>query len=135
MPRRFEIENEVADFPSARRIDSGGRFVQDDKSRFLDERLSEADALQHAFGVTAEAAIARAGQADEREQFIDAAPQARAAQSAKFSVEAERLCAGQIFVEIGTLRQESDRFATCDQIAVSPEDFCRCPGWVRQARG
>jgi hypothetical protein len=70
----LEIENEVSDFPSARRIHSGGGFVQDDKSRVLDKRLSEADALQHAFRVTAEATIARAGQADERQQFIDAAP-------------------------------------------------------------
>ena len=59
MPRRFEIENEIADFPRPGRIDAGGRFVQDDELRLLDERLRETDALQHSLGVTAQTAITR----------------------------------------------------------------------------
>ncbi len=119
----LEIENEIADFPRAGRIDSGGRFVQDDELRLLDERLREADALQHSLGVTAQPAIPRTRQANQIEQFFDATPQARAAQSAKFPIEAERLAAGEIFVEVRTLRQETDGFAALDQIAVPAENL------------
>ena len=46
----------------------------------------------------------------------------RSAQSAKFSVEAQRLPARQIFVEVRILRQKANGLPARDQITVAPED-------------
>ena len=43
----LEIENEVADFAGAGGIDAGGGFVEDQEPGLLDQRLGEADALEH----------------------------------------------------------------------------------------
>ena len=59
MPRCFQIENEIADFARAGGIDAGGRFVEHDQLRLLNERLGQPDALQHSLGITAEPPIAR----------------------------------------------------------------------------
>ncbi len=70
MPRLFRVENQVANFARAGGIDARGRLVEHDQVRFLDERLRESDALEHALGITAQPPIARVLQADEIEQFV-----------------------------------------------------------------
>ena len=121
----FQIENQIANLARAGRIDARGRLVEHDKPGFLDERLRESDPLQHALGITAEPPIARILQANEREQFVRARFQLLPAQTAEFSVKTERLFAGQIFVEIGILRQKTDCFAAPHFAAVAAEDFAR----------
>ncbi len=126
----FQIENQVANFARAGRIDPGSRFIQNEQGRFLDERLGKTDALEHSLGISAEPPLPGIGQADELEHFSDAISKAGAAQPAKFAVETQRLFAGEKFVEVGTLRQKSDRFAAGDLIAVPPE-YLRAPACRR----
>ena len=63
----------------ADRIDPGGRFVEDDKTRVLDDRLGETDALEHSLGIPPEAAGAGPLEIDKVEvayiALRDAAPQ------------------------------------------------------------
>ena len=51
------------------------------------------------------------------------------AEAAEFSVKAECLFAGQVFVEIGIFRQEPDCFAAPHFAAVAAEDFASYPPW------
>ena len=45
----LEVEDEVADLVRAGGVHTGGGFVKDEEAGVLDERLGEADALQHSF--------------------------------------------------------------------------------------
>ena len=134
MPRRLSSRIKIADFPRSGWIDPGSRFVQDEKLRLLDEGLRETDALEHSLGVTSQPAIARIRQANQIEQLLDAASQPRPAQSAKFSIKAERFAAGQIFVEIRTLRQKTNSFAALDQTAVPAKNLGFAPGGGNEAK-
>ncbi len=74
---RFQFENQVADFKRAGGIDARCRFIEDEKRRFLDQRLGKPNPLEHSLGITSEPAVpCRVSQADEREQFVNAVPQA-----------------------------------------------------------
>ena len=95
MPRVFEIEDQVADLARARGIDPGGRFIEHQQPGFLDERLREADALEHALRVAAEAAVARVFEPDQLQEFPGAVAQLGAAEPADFAVEEERFLAGE----------------------------------------
>src|SRR5438309_1075271 len=87
----FEIENEIANLARARGIDPGRRLIEHEQPRLLDHRLRKADALEHAFRVSADAAVRRVFEADEAQQFLRALPQLRAAQAAEFSVKVQGL--------------------------------------------
>ena len=68
----FQLKDQVANVPRAGRIDARSWFVQHEQGRFLDERLGEADPLQHSLGISAEPPLPRIAQADQLEQFIHA---------------------------------------------------------------
>src|SRR2546423_10049744 len=120
----LKIDNEIANVARTGGIDAGGRLVQHDQLRFINQRLSQTNPLQHSFRVGAQSLIARIGQADQLEQFVNAAFQSRAIQAAKLAKKLERFFAGEKLVEISILRQEPDRFATFDQRTIAPENFC-----------
>ena len=103
-PAMLQGENQISDFSRAGRVDASRRFVQHHQLWFLDQCLRQTDALQHAFGISAKAPIARLDQAHELEQLVRSCFQFRAAQSAKFPVEAQGLFAVKIFVEERILR-------------------------------
>ena len=84
-----ELEDQIADLPRAHRIHPGGRFVENDQPRLLDERLRQADALEHAFRIAADPAVARAFEIDQCEQFVHPVLQRLAAQPAEFAVETQ----------------------------------------------
>ena len=45
-----ELQNQVADLAPAQRIEPGHRLVQEHDLRVVDQRLGNADALEHPFG-------------------------------------------------------------------------------------
>ena len=71
LPRRLEVEDEVADFARAGGIDAGGGFVEHEQARVVDEGLGQADALEHALGISCQAAVGGFFQSDHVEQFLD----------------------------------------------------------------
>ncbi len=81
----------IANIARAGRVDAGGRFVEHDQLRIVQERLGEPDALQHAFRIAAQPPVARVAQTDEREQFVHLRAQERAVQAGEFSEKAEGL--------------------------------------------
>ena len=67
-----EVANEVLDFRGADRVQAGGRLVQKDQLWVVDQRLGQADAALHAFGILTKLAVLRAGEFDEIDEPIDA---------------------------------------------------------------
>ena len=129
----FEGEDEIANFAGAFGIHPGGGLIEHDQAWFLDQCLREPDSLQHSFGVTTEATIARPFQPNEREKLACPRCQLASVQTGKFPVKAQRFFASEIFVEIGIFRKKSDCFATSDFPAVAPKDSGLARGWRDQA--
>ena len=68
----FQALDDFADFHAAQRVQAAGRFVQNQQVGIVDERLREADALLHAFGIGFDEAFAGGFQFHEFEQAINA---------------------------------------------------------------
>ena len=67
----FQPQDEVANLGRAERIDARGRFVEEKKIGIVDQRLRQADALEHALRIGAQGPLAAVLQADEIDQFLD----------------------------------------------------------------
>ena len=107
----LEVEDEVANLARAKRVNAGGRLVEDEEAGRLDEGLGEADALEHAFGVASESAASGFGEGGEVEEFFDAVGEAWPLHTAEFAVEFEGFAPGEVFVEVGVLGEVADVFA------------------------
>ena len=59
---------------AALRVEAGGRLVEEEDPRRVDERQCEIEASLHSARVTADAAVGRLGQADSLEQLLSAPP-------------------------------------------------------------
>ena len=103
-PASFQIENEIADFAGALRIDPGRRLIEHDQLRLLDERLSQPDSLQHSLGITAQTPIPRTLQANELKQDTRALSEIFSLQAAEFAIKSKRFCAGEVPVKIWIFR-------------------------------
>ena len=68
-----DLGQQVAKAHALLRVEADGRLVDDDELRIAEQRLRDADALAHAAGVAAEAAVRRAVQVGQLEQLLDAA--------------------------------------------------------------
>ena len=66
----FELEDQVPDLPRARGIHACGGFVENEEARLVNERLGEADALEHAFRITAYPTTGGTFQTREREEIM-----------------------------------------------------------------
>jgi hypothetical protein len=80
----------------------------------MDESLSEADALQHAFRKAAEAAVAMRGEADEIEISGNTVAELGRSDSAEAAMKREEFGGGQPVVETKLLRKETDLAANFD---------------------
>ena len=60
-----ELQDQIPDLAGTERVHPGGGFVEDDKAGILDEGLGEADALEHALRVSAEATVGGALEINE----------------------------------------------------------------------
>ena len=65
--------DDALDLDAADGVEPGHRLVEQHELRVVDERLGDADPLQHAFGVLAEMRVGRGEQADVAQQLLDAA--------------------------------------------------------------
>jgi hypothetical protein len=98
------------------------RIRSHEQPRLLDERLGEADPLEHPLRVSAEPAVPGALEPHQFEQLRGALTEFRAAQAANLSIKMERLLTREEFVKIWVFRQEADFLAALDLAAVAPED-------------
>ena len=75
---RAQLADDVAHEQAAERIEARRRLVEEDERGLVEQRLGEADALQHALAVAAQLAVGGVEQVDAREQLVDARLERRA---------------------------------------------------------
>src|SRR5262245_44641195 len=90
-----QLRHDVADEQTPERIEAGRRLVEKHELRVVNQRLGQANPLQHALAVAANAAIGGVDEIDAREQRIDARLEIQPAQTMEPAVKAQRLAAGQ----------------------------------------
>src|SRR5690606_29605802 len=98
-----------------------------------DEGLSEADALQHAFGVSADAAIGGLPQPDPFDDFVAAVHQDLLFDAADAGEELHHFKARQVAVKVGCLGEKTDIAAGLDLVARNAEDLAPALRRVEQA--
>ena len=67
----FQALDDFADFHAAQRVEPAGGFVQNQQVGIVDERLREADALLHAFGIGFDEAFAGLFQFHQLQQPVN----------------------------------------------------------------
>src|SRR5271163_1013424 len=104
----FQLENDVADFATTHRVESGHGFIQNYELRVVQNGLRQADTLQHAFGILAQLNSPGGLQANFLEQVVDASLAVGQGQIVKLGEIVEHFRGGQIVVEIRLLGQIAD---------------------------
>ena len=129
-----QLDDQVLHPARAERVEAGGRLVEDDQLRVVDERLGQADALPHALGVFLEDALLVVG----RGRPSRSAPAARLRRTAGVeveqpAVEVERLLGVEEAVEVRFLGQVADAFVLVDVGGGLAEDEGLAVGGEEQA--
>ena len=117
-----EAPQNVANVAAADRIDAVGGLVQNQNGGRMNERLSEAQALQHAFGVFADAHRGPLTQAHQLQLFGDQLLSARCVDARECRVKIEHAGAGEVSGKTVILRQVPDGMA-CAGIARVPAEY------------
>lgn len=107
----FEEEHEVADLAGAEGVNAGGGFVEEEEVGVVEEGLGQADALEHAFGVGAEASVSSGAEIDEIEELLDAGGEAWAGHAGEAAVVVEDFASGEEVGEIRVFREEAEAVA------------------------
>ncbi len=94
-----EPAEQVEDLDDADRVDRGGRLVEDEHVRILDERVGDAEALEHAPRVRVHAVVGAVGQADLLEHLIDRGVGLGGRDAVELRRVAQVLAAGHVAVE------------------------------------
>ena len=129
----LQVENQIANFPRACRIDTGGRFIEHHQPRIMNQCLRKTNALQHSFGISAQPTIARFVQADEVEQFVYRVPSIGSlASPQRRPKETQRFFAGQILVEVWIFRQKTDCLPAFYETTIAPKNFSVPARWGNQ---
>src|SRR5579871_38467 len=68
--QRAQIADEIFHPAGAKRIETGGRLIENDKIGIVDERLGQPDALTHAFGVFAKSSFSISLESDFLDQLL-----------------------------------------------------------------
>ena len=89
----------------------------------MNHRLGETDALEHALGVAADAAVTGIPKSDQVKKLLHPFLQCPATQAAESSVEGDCLGSCEKFVEVGILGKESYIGAAGDLVAWQAEDL------------
>src|SRR5437867_5151946 len=103
--------NDFAHLHAAKRVQAAGGLVQDQQVGIIDQRLSQTDALLHAFGIGFDRAFARGLQFHQLEQAVDAPVRLGAGEAENAGIKAQQFFRAQKFVIIGLLRQITDALA------------------------
>ena len=104
-----QVLDDALDLDAADRVEPGHRLVEQHELGVVDERLGDADALQHALGVLAQVRVGGALQTDVPEQGLDALAPAARVEAEQPRAEPEELAAGEVVVEVRVLRQVARR--------------------------
>ena len=107
-PVGAQLVDDAAHQQPAQRIEPGGRLVQEDELRIVQQRLRQPHALEHALAVAAQRAIGGVQQVDARQQPIDAGVQRDAAQPIEPPVEPQQLGRGERVVKAEMLGKKAD---------------------------
>ena len=104
----FQPQDQVADVAVRDRVKARRRLVEEQQLGIVDERLRDADALEHAFGERAQRLLAGSLQADHLQQLVHALLLDRAGQAEQAAVEADHFRSGHMLIEVGRLGQVGD---------------------------
>ena len=124
----FQALDDFADFHAAQRVQAAGRLVENQQIGIVDERLREADALLHAFGIGFDEAFAGGLQFNEFEQPVNAPVGFRARQAENAGVKPQQFLGGEKFVVISHLRQIADALARDGLAHVNAKQLRRAAG-------
>ena len=102
-----QLGEEVEDDVSTERIECGGRLVEDEQGRRVDERLGDAEPLPHAARVAADARV-DAAEARELEQFVDPSTRRTRRQAEETGTALEHLASGHPGEEAGRVGAVAD---------------------------
>ena len=100
--------DEVLDLAASDRVESRGRFVEDDEVGIVDEGLREPDAALHALGELAHGARPRVAEADHLDELLRALLPVTGVEREEVAEEIERLARAEIAVEVALLGQVAD---------------------------
>ena len=129
----FQALDDFADFHAAQRIEAAGRFIENQQIGIVDERLREADALLHSFGIGFDGTFAGLLQFDQLEQLVNAFVRFRSRQAENARVKPEQFLGGEKFVVIGHFRQIADALAGDGLAHVNAEKIRRAAGGRHEA--
>ena len=90
-------------------VEAGGRLVEEEDPRAVDEREREVEPALHTAGVAADLPVGGVGQADAREQLVGARPALVARQGLEARLQAQVLAAREERVERSLLERGADR--------------------------
>ena len=99
---------DVAHHAAADRIEPGRRLVEEDEVGLVDDRLREAESLEHSLGESAQATVAMRREPDEIDHLGDAVAALRRRDAAEPAVKIHELGRREPIVESKILGKESD---------------------------
>ena len=107
-PVGAQFVDDAAHQQSAQRVEPGGRLIEEDELRFVEQRLGQPHPLKHALAVAAQRAIGRVEQVDACQQPIDAGVQRNAAQTIEPAVKPQQLGRGERVVKAKVFGKKAD---------------------------
>ena len=106
-----QLPHLLPDRLAADRVEAGGRLVEEEDARFVDQRRGEVEAALHPARVGADPAVGGVAQADPVEQAVGALAPAGGRQPLQGRLQADQLAAGHQRVERRFLQGDADRGA------------------------
>ena len=131
-PLVAQLEHQRAHVAPAERIEPRHRLVEEQHLGIVQQRLRDADALQHALGVLAQRQAALGADAEPIEGGRDALPPIGRRHAEQPPVVVEQLLGGQVIVEVRVLRQVADAPADGDVTERPAEDLGVAAGGKHQ---
>src|SRR5579875_3085181 len=107
LPLLAKLQNKIAHFVAANRIQSGHWLIQKDQLRIIDQGLSNTEPLHHALGKFPNREIARLGQLYPLKKFAGAAARCGGIHAAELSGIFQKLAGTQVVVETGVFGKKS----------------------------
>ena len=126
-PLVAQLEDQRADVAAAERIEPRHRLVEEDHLGIVEERLRDADALDHALRELPQLKAALGADTDAVEQRADALAAVGAGIAEQLPEVVEQLLGGEVVVEVGVLRKVADAPARRD-VADRPPENLGAPG-------
>ena len=108
VPSRVDPPQLLPDRQPARRVEAGGRLVEEEDLGLVHERRREVEPALHAAGVALDHPVGGVLELDQLEQLAAAALGRRAVEAEQPPVQDEQLAAGLARVEAGLLQRDAD---------------------------